>query len=260
MTADDIRYFLRLKYSKTWAFYEEFRPFTGFAGNVNQIDAVALGLYEKNKKIVAFEIKVDRADFLKDVSMFNHKHRFALEISNEFYYVCPWDLIDKSEVPDIAGLLYINKGHKIQNKKVAKLRVKDDLPLCFVQAFLQNSKKRVNYADIPVQYLGRNWTQKDFIEEIDKRVEKASKLHFDWKIKEEVNEKLKEKDAIYIKLLCILREANLEYLYEKDSEEAISRLIKKVKTNHNIKRIEEFANDAEVSLSKLTSIIQEELK
>ena len=162
MNADDIKCFLRLKYSQTWALYEEFRPFTGFDGNVNQIDAIAVGLYAKNEKIIAFEIKTERGDFLKDVSQFMHKHRFALEISNEFYYVCPWGLIDKTELPDIAGLLYVNKAHKIQVKKVSALRTKGDLPLRYVQAILQNSRKRINYAEIPVQYLGRNWTQRTF--------------------------------------------------------------------------------------------------
>ena len=38
MDADNIKYFLRLRYSREWAFYEEFRPFTGYEGVVDEID------------------------------------------------------------------------------------------------------------------------------------------------------------------------------------------------------------------------------
>ena len=250
MNANDIQYFLRLKYSKTWVLYEEFRPFTGFAGNVNQIDAIAVGLYEKNAKIIAFEIKVDRHDFLMDVSQFMHKHRFALEISNEFYYVCPWGLIDKTELPDIAGLLYVNKAHKLQIKKVAALRTKADLPIYYVQAILQNSKKRVDYTEIPVQYLGRNWTQKDFMEEVSKKVEQELKRRFEWEIKEQVKKRLKEESAYCLKLETLFEKAGLTYAYMRNPEEAYSLLGNMVTKNLGLKRIKEEIQDAINSLDR----------
>lgn len=250
MNAEEVKYFLRLRYSKTWVLYEEFRPFTGFAGNVNQIDAIAIGLYEKNAKIISFEIKTDRGDFLKDVSQFMHKHRFALEISNEFYYVCPWGLIDKSELPDIAGLLYVNKAHKLQTKKVPMLRTKDDIPLCYVQAILQNSTKRIDYTKIPVQYLGRNWTQKDFMGEINKKIEEKLKQRFEWEIKEQVKKRLKEEDAFCLKFETLMEKAGLAYSYREDPDEAYLRLGEMVGKNLEMNRVKEDIKYAVSALEK----------
>ena len=257
MNADDIKYFLRLKYSRTWAFYEELRPFTGFAGSVNQIDGLAVGLYEKNEKIITFEIKVDRGDFLQDVSRFMHKHRFALDISNEFYYVCPWNLIDKSEVPDISGLMYINKGHKIQVKKMAQVRVKKDISFHYLQALLQNSKRRINYTDIPVTYLGRNWTQKDFMEEIDKKVQGKIEGSFKYDVEKQVSKRLKEEDAYCLRFKSILQIAGIPWMYKDKPDEALERLKTMLENGKEVEAIRHKAEMVIKSLSQLRKEFQE---
>lgn len=57
------------------------------------------------------EVKVSRADFLKDASK---PHRVNSEegIGDHRYYMCPKDLIKKEELPAGWGLLYVNdRGH-----------------------------------------------------------------------------------------------------------------------------------------------------
>jgi len=251
MTANDIKYFLRLKYSREWAFYEEFRPFTGYAGNVSQIDAIAVGMYEKNEKIIAFEIKVNRADFLNDISQFQYKHRFALKLSHEFYYVCPWGLIDKNEIPDVAGLLYINKGNKISRIKVAPIRTFDSIKLCYLQAFLQNSRKRINYAEIPVKYLGKEWTQQEFMEEINRMIEKQRSDSDDCEINRRVREKLK-KDGAYCEIVRdLFNHAGLAWMYEERFTEAISKIKKMIDNGKTVNSLRVYAQNAIDRLSYL---------
>jgi DNA repair protein MmcB-like len=56
-------------------------------------------------RTIGFEIKVSRSDFLND-----HKWGKYLDYCSEFYFVCPWGLIDKAELPEEAGLIYCTKN------------------------------------------------------------------------------------------------------------------------------------------------------
>ena len=175
-----------------WEIFEEFRPFTGFAGNVNQIDMVVVGVYEKNKKIIALEIKISRQDFLKDVCSFYEKHKYALELSNEFYYVCPWGLIDPGEIPDEAGLYYLNKGNKLTKKKQSKPRKMDCIDMEYFQSFAQYFGSTINPSLVPVEYLGKEITQKEFMELVAKKADEMRTYEDRRKIEEEIKNGLGE--------------------------------------------------------------------
>lgn len=227
MTAKDIKGFLAERYSKTHAFFMEFRPFTGYAGNVNQIDAVAVGLYDKDDRIIAFEIKVNRGDFVSDVSQFSHKHKFALEFSHEFYYVSPWGLIDKSEVPEVAGLMYVNKGNRISKKKQAMRRNYDSVPLHYFQAFARNFGTKLENALVPIKYLGKEWTQDDFKKEIEAEHKRFRSYWVNKEVEDKVEEKLSE-ESFYISVFEELRkDAGFVYRDREGSLSGIKELIKR---------------------------------
>lgn len=146
-----------------WKFFAEFRPLTGWGAPLNAIDAVAVGIYKKQAKIVAYEIKVTREDFIADVRQFKKKHELALMMSHEFYYICPWNVISKAEVPEVAGLYYVNQKNKISLIKHAVYREQDCIPFSIVQGFVSHVGKAIHDAKIPVKYLGRELTQEDFL-------------------------------------------------------------------------------------------------
>ena len=55
-----------------------------------------------------YEIKISKADFKQDAK--KHKHwnlKSGFNSCNYFWYVCPKDMIDITEVPDHTGLIYI---------------------------------------------------------------------------------------------------------------------------------------------------------
>jgi len=58
-------------------------------------------------RTIGYEIKVSRGDFLGD-----NKWPKYLPFCNEFYFICPADLIDKAELPPQVGLIYVTKNCK----------------------------------------------------------------------------------------------------------------------------------------------------
>jgi len=68
-----------------------------------------------------YEIKVSRSDFLQD-----DKWRGYLPYCNQFYFVCPPGVIDKSEIPPEAGLLVTTtNGARLLTKKKAPYYERD---------------------------------------------------------------------------------------------------------------------------------------
>lgn len=190
MTSDRIVKLLENKHSgDTWAFFSELRTCTGHLYKPCYIDCYAAGLWEKNRGFIAYEIKVARNDFLKDIQEFNLKQSDAIANSSQFYYVCPQKLIDPSEVPEVCGLMWADAGG-VKIKKVAPIREMKGLELSFAAALLRASagKKVWNPA---WKYLGKDMSEQDLL--------KLAKDLFDtkqeWDIKREVDKRVKEANA-----------------------------------------------------------------
>lgn len=210
MDAHFIKQLLAHKYqlSKGWAFFEEFML----------IDAVAVGTQSRNPEIIAFEIKTSRGDFLKDIKAFQTKQSLALEISHKFYYICPWGLIDKHEVPDIAGIQYIDSANNIKIKKIATLRIKKAVPMSTFQAFALNFGSTFKASNIPVKYLGKEISQEAFQELVNEGTRKKRDYEIERGIEKGMNEferKKSERDVFVSKLRRILWiDADNEGFYE----------------------------------------------
>lgn len=98
----------------------------------------------KTGYMTEYEIKISRGDFFADLKHKDYKHRNLRDINavsvydewkngnktggtvehinipNRFYYACPVGLIKKEEVPEYAGLVYVD-GEKIIEIKPANL-------------------------------------------------------------------------------------------------------------------------------------------
>lgn len=86
-----------------------------------RMDAWSMKRSWTNSLSIGYEIKVSRQDFLNDQKWHNY-----LQYCNEFYFVCPSGLIDKSELPAEVGLLYVAKtGTRLFKKKPAQRRIVD---------------------------------------------------------------------------------------------------------------------------------------
>ena len=177
-----------------WAYFQEFMPMTGYAATLNSIDAIAVGLWQKTWGIHAYEIKISHADFINDVRQFHKKHEHALNISHYFYYICPWGIIEKSEVPEIAGLMYVNKSNGIKIVKQPTLREVDAIDIPYFQGFAKVFGNKIDNANLPIKYLGGEVTQEDFSALVEEEAKKKMDFHFDRRVREAVKEEVGDKD------------------------------------------------------------------
>lgn len=73
------------------------------------------------KTTIGYEIKVYRGDFLQD-----DKWTDYLDTCHQFYFVCPWGLIQKEEIPQDVGLMWCSKnGSRLYTKRKSVHRKED---------------------------------------------------------------------------------------------------------------------------------------
>jgi len=97
-------------------------------GKQARIDAIAMKISYSKMQLWGYEIKVSRHDFVAD-----EKWHQYLEMCNSLYFVCPYGLIAKDEVPKEAGLMYITKtGGRLRTVKKAPYRTVEYRPEYFM--------------------------------------------------------------------------------------------------------------------------------
>lgn len=125
-----------------WAFYYEV-PNALSTGKKNVIDGYAIHCWDTgvgNGYSIAFEVKVDRYDFVRELAD-PSKRKFFIDHSNEYYFVAPKGLLKESEIPVECGLIeaYDNGLNTI---KIAQQRSNITYPPEFVAALLRKQDER----------------------------------------------------------------------------------------------------------------------
>lgn len=83
-----------------------------------RLDAWAMKKSWANPQMIGYEIKVSRADFLRDT-----KWPAYLSMCHELYWVTPWKMVMPEEIPDGTGLMWVtNTGTRVQVKRKAPHR------------------------------------------------------------------------------------------------------------------------------------------
>jgi len=114
LKAKDITALLRKRHSFVdHVFVEELRGGSGWGkDSERRIDAWTMHHHpSKGNKRTAYEVKISRSDFLKDVKD-PLKHRPALRFSNEFYFVAPEGMLKAEDLPLFAGLLEVKEDNE----------------------------------------------------------------------------------------------------------------------------------------------------
>jgi hypothetical protein len=88
-----------------------------------RIDAYAMRCWPSGvgHRRVALEVKCSRGDFRSEIKR-PEKRRNALDLSHEFYFVVPRDLVQAHEVPPECGLMYVLPSGKTRIVKKAPVR------------------------------------------------------------------------------------------------------------------------------------------
>lgn len=83
-----------------------------------RFDGVAIYKSWAHPRIVIYEVKTSRSDFLSDSKFYQY-----LPYCHEMYFVVPKGLIDRSEIPENMGLIYYNpETEKLVTKRKAVYR------------------------------------------------------------------------------------------------------------------------------------------
>lgn len=123
ITAHQLLKLLAIRHSKD-VFVQECKTGPSVGGEYLQMDAWAMKKSWANPRVIAYEIKINRQDFLRD-----DKWQGYLSYCNEFYFVCPPEIIDKSELPDNVGLIVSSvNGTVLFTKRKSALRDDVNIP------------------------------------------------------------------------------------------------------------------------------------
>lgn len=131
-----------------WATFGELNIGTGSFGG-RYIDFFAMNLWpSKNYLKVAYEIKVSRADFTKELKD-PQKREGAERVANECYFVIPSGLLQFDEIPQGWGLLVMQKDGLKCVKKAMQRKI-DQLPEAFVMSLARRVTDKPAPAVAPV--------------------------------------------------------------------------------------------------------------
>lgn len=260
VTNQEIRTALERRFTKGHAVFREFRTLTGYA-HARYIDLLAVGIWETTWGIKAFEIKVSKNDFLQDVAIFEKKHGDAIGISHEFYYVCPWRMIDKSEVPEIAGLFYMNKSGSVIKKKQAQRRILKAMPMSFFGAFAREFGHKIDHTKIPIKYLGKEISQDDFLELVETAKDYSFKRDVEKKAEEIHKELMKEVSQLSGLQRVLSNICGINYFDENKPKKLIEHIRKIQEMSKSYKDVREALGAARIKLEAaiVASKYQQEL-
>lgn len=113
-----------------WAGFPELRIGGGYGKDSEQrIDYWAIHYHpSKQNKVVAYEIKASRSDFMHEIKK-PKKRRAALRLSNEYYFVCPKDMVKIEEIPVECGLMDVDENGSVRT--IIKAPFRNTIPPTF---------------------------------------------------------------------------------------------------------------------------------
>lgn len=163
-----------------WAFYYEV-PNGLSSAKKNVIDAMAIHCWDSppgNGYSVAYEVKVDRYDFMRELEN-PLKRQFFIDHSNEYYFVTPKGLLKETEIPASCGYMEVYETGLIITK-IAQQRSNITYPPEFVASLLRKQDERQqSLTEFRVfKYAGKNISRED-IEKIirEKKLVKEKEIY-----------------------------------------------------------------------------------
>jgi hypothetical protein len=121
-----------------WAFFRELADGTGAQAG-RRIDAWAMNLWpSKGYRTVAYEAKVSRADFARELA--DPTKRGAAEaVASECWFLTPAGLVRPDEVPEGWGLVEVREDDSLVNRKLPLQRKVEPPSLAFFAAVARRS-------------------------------------------------------------------------------------------------------------------------
>jgi len=155
MTSQEILLALRQRHAgRQWAFFPELRTGTGYDSysrrdaepHEQRIDAFVINCWpSKGNTAVAYEVKVSRGDFLRELAS-PEKRRFAEQVSSHCYFAVPFGTIKSAEIPDPWGCITVHDG-VARIIKQAVVRTLVPWPFWFIASIARRIAKQEESAE-----------------------------------------------------------------------------------------------------------------
>ena len=137
-----------------WVFFREVRMGTGFSPGYyrtgrlrypvdQRLDAWAMGSWPSGKFVrKAFEVKVGRSDFQREMKH-PEKREAAFLVAEQFYFVTPEYMVDRGEVPEDCGLIWIKADGTVRTVVAAPERMVEPLDQRFMLSLLRQASRTI---------------------------------------------------------------------------------------------------------------------
>ena len=154
VTSTDIKKALADKHYAEF-FMTEVKTGSTWLSDFVQMDALAMYKSWTHQRIVGYEIKVSRGDFLRDAKMTAY-----LKYCHEFSVVCPYGLIAPTELPIEFGLVYFNPstGKLVTKRKAQFRRIEVDADLLYYVIMYRLKSDRYPFHNSKAAYF-REWLE-----------------------------------------------------------------------------------------------------
>ncbi|MAQ93552.1 MAG: hypothetical protein CMM84_16295 [Rhodothermaceae bacterium] len=227
LTAHQIDGFLSEKYAEDpWFYFSEVPERTGYHGR--SIDGLAVNVWPSQFAIVAFEVKVSRGDFLREIADPGKRAPFVAN-STEFYFVTPNGLVQPEEVPVECGLMWVQSGGRLVRKKIAQQRRIESVEPSFLASLIrQQGRGRAYDGRKLFKYAGREMTREELSAECEDAIRRGIEEDApDWRrqMREEVAAKWEKDNAHRLAISDAIaaqgRALGFPYIYPTSSPEGI---------------------------------------
>lgn len=155
MNSTDLKNLIMAKHPlPEWATFAELRNCTGFSKKVRIIDVATFNTYPSKSKRIAYEIKIYRSDFIKELEQ-PEKRKWCEELFHETYFVCLPEVCKPEEVPEGWGLYYPTKnGKQLRRKIIAKHRdIPEDIPYLFTLSVIRRMCEQLDVERSKIRYI-----------------------------------------------------------------------------------------------------------
>lgn len=130
-------------------------------------------------------------------------------------------MIEKPEVPDFAGIQYVDKANQIKIKKLATYRSMKEIPFYLLQGLAGACGAEINVSDIPVRFLGKELSQQDLQAVISQKVEDLR----EYEIKEEVRKRIREIESRRSSRDVFIRKVR-QIIFKEDESEMMEEALR----------------------------------
>lgn len=103
--------------------FTEVRDGASWNRSHHRLDALAIRPSWSDPRFVGYEVKVARSDFLRD-----DKWLAYLPLTHQFSFACPWEMIQRTELPDAVGLYWVREDGTLKQVRKPVLRPMEGLP------------------------------------------------------------------------------------------------------------------------------------